>query len=86
VLFWSYGKTRPPIGNNNDLWIAAHAAALDVAMNNECEFRRIPGPSVENWAKYFRFPRYNRAEFHTSRIFPATPRRVTVQHVFPPHD
>ncbi len=51
VLLWSHGKTRPPIGNNNDLWIAAHAVALDVAMNKEREFRRIPCPSAENWAK-----------------------------------
>jgi len=49
VLSWSHGKTRPPIGNNDDLWMAAHAVALGVAMNNEREFRRIPGPSVENW-------------------------------------
>jgi tRNA(fMet)-specific endonuclease VapC len=38
---------------NNDLWIGAHAMALDVtlAKNNECEFKRIAGLSAENWAK-----------------------------------
>jgi hypothetical protein len=36
---------------NNDLWIGAHAMALDVtlATNNEREFKRIAGLSVENW-------------------------------------
>jgi len=55
----AYGEIRAtlekqgrPIGNN-DLQIAAHAVALDVtlAAYNEREFRRIPGLSVENWAK-----------------------------------
>ena len=43
---------RRPIGNN-DLWIGAHAMALDVtlATNNEREFKRIAGLSVENWTK-----------------------------------
>jgi tRNA(fMet)-specific endonuclease VapC len=38
---------------NNDLWIGAHALALDVtlATNNEREFKRIAGLSVENWTK-----------------------------------
>jgi tRNA(fMet)-specific endonuclease VapC len=38
---------------NNDLWIGAHALALNVtlATNNEREFKRIPGLSVENWAR-----------------------------------
>jgi tRNA(fMet)-specific endonuclease VapC len=38
---------------NNDLWIAAHAVTLDVtlATNNEREFERIPGITVENWTK-----------------------------------
>ena len=42
-----HGKT---IGNN-DLWIGAHARALGLtlATNNEREFRRIEGLSVENW-------------------------------------
>jgi tRNA(fMet)-specific endonuclease VapC len=36
---------------NNDLWIGAHARtlALTLATNNEREFRRIAGLSVENW-------------------------------------
>lgn len=40
-----------PIGNN-DLWIAAHALSLGltIATNNEREFKRVPGLSVENWA------------------------------------
>ena len=39
-----------PIGNN-DLWIAAHAFALGVALvtNNAREFKRIRGLKVENW-------------------------------------
>ena len=44
-------KQGRPIGDNNDLWIAVHAIALDVTTNNEREFRRIPGLSVENRAK-----------------------------------
>jgi len=38
---------------NNDLWVGAHAMALDVtlATNNEREFKRIAGLSVENWTK-----------------------------------
>jgi tRNA(fMet)-specific endonuclease VapC len=38
---------------NNDIWIAAHAKALNVtlATNNDREFLRIPGLSVENWTK-----------------------------------
>ena len=37
---------------NNDLWIAAHAFALDLTLvtNNEREFKRISGLAVENWA------------------------------------
>src|SRR5258708_36964652 len=55
----TYGEIRTalekqglPIGNN-DLWIGAHALALDLtlATNNEREFKRIAGLSVENWAK-----------------------------------
>ena len=54
-----YGEIRAtlerqghPIGNN-DLWIGAHAMALAVtlATNNEREFKRIAGLSVENWTK-----------------------------------
>ena len=35
----------------NDLWIAAHALALDVPLvtHNLSEFRRVPGLSVETW-------------------------------------
>jgi len=37
----------------NDLWIAAHAVALDAVLvtNNENEFSRVPGLKVENWMK-----------------------------------
>ena len=44
---WSIGQ---PIGPN-DLWVAAHALALDVPLitNNLSEFRRVPGLSVETW-------------------------------------
>lgn len=36
---------------HNDLWIAAHALALDAVLvtNNEREFSRVPGLKVENW-------------------------------------
>jgi tRNA(fMet)-specific endonuclease VapC len=39
-----------PIGAN-DLFIAAHALALDATLvtANEREFRRVPGLKVENW-------------------------------------
>ncbi len=39
-----------PIGNN-DLWIAAHALALDVTLvtHNSREFERVPGLKLENW-------------------------------------
>jgi tRNA(fMet)-specific endonuclease VapC len=52
-----YGKIRSqleklgkPIGNN-DLWIAAHALALDLPLvtNNVKEFKRISDLQVENW-------------------------------------
>jgi len=52
-----YGEIRAalevrgqPIGNM-DLLIAAHARALDLVLvtNNEREFRRIDGLSIENW-------------------------------------
>ena len=35
----------------NDLWIAAHASALDVTLvtNNTREFRRVPDLSVTTW-------------------------------------
>ena len=37
---------------NNDLWIGAHALSrnLTLATNNEREFSRVPGLTVENWA------------------------------------
>ena len=53
-----YGKIRAeleqrgqPIGNN-DLWVAAHALAarLTLVTNNEREFRRVKGLSLQNWA------------------------------------
>jgi tRNA(fMet)-specific endonuclease VapC len=38
---------------NNDLWIAAHALALGVPLvtNNEKEFRRVPGLTLQNWIR-----------------------------------
>jgi len=55
----AYGEIRATLEKrgrligNNDLWIGAHAMALDVtlATNNEREFKRIVGLSVENWTK-----------------------------------
>ena len=55
----AYGEIRANLEQqgrligNNDLWIGAHAVALNVtlATNNEREFRRIAGLSVENWTK-----------------------------------
>ena len=55
----AYGEIRAALEKkgqligNNDLWIGAHALALDVtlATNNEREFRPIAGLSVENWTK-----------------------------------
>jgi tRNA(fMet)-specific endonuclease VapC len=55
----AYGEIRAtlekqgrPIGNN-DLWIGAHALALSLtlATNNEREFKRIHGLSLENWTR-----------------------------------
>ena len=45
-------KKGKPIGNN-DLWIAAHALALNVVLvtNNKQEFLRIPQLKLENWVK-----------------------------------
>ena len=52
-----YGQLRAhlrsigqPIGPN-DLWIAAHALALDVPLitHNLAEFERVPSLSVETW-------------------------------------
>ena len=41
-----------PIGMN-DLWIAAHALTLGLTLvtDNEDEFRRVPGLTVENWLR-----------------------------------
>ena len=55
----AYGEIRATLEKqgqmigNNDLWIAAHAMALDVtlATNNDREFLRVTGLSVENWTK-----------------------------------
>ncbi len=43
------GKTIGP----NDLWIAAHALALDAVLvtDNESEFSRVPGLKVQNWLR-----------------------------------
>jgi len=53
----AYGEIRAALEKqggmigNNDLWIAAHALSLGVtlATNNESEFRRVAGLSVQNW-------------------------------------
>jgi tRNA(fMet)-specific endonuclease VapC len=55
----AYGEIRAALQrqgcliSSNDLWIASHAVALGVtlATNNEREFRRVPGLSVENWTR-----------------------------------
>lgn len=46
----SLQRSGTPIGGN-DLWIAAHAMALNATLitANEREFRRVPGLRVENW-------------------------------------
>lgn len=46
----SLEKQGKPIGNN-DLWIAAHALALNLVLvtNNSKEFSRIPKLVLENW-------------------------------------
>ena len=52
-----YGEIRGELESsgrmigNNDLWIAAHAAALGVPLvtNNDREFTRIAGLAVQNW-------------------------------------
>ena len=45
-------ETSGDIIGNNDLWIATHAkaAGLVLVTNNECEFLRIQGLEIENWA------------------------------------
>jgi tRNA(fMet)-specific endonuclease VapC len=55
----AYGEIRATLERqgrmigNNDLWVAAHAMTLNVtlATNNEREFLRVTGLSVENWTK-----------------------------------
>lgn len=55
----AYGEIRATLEKqgrligNNDIWIAAHAMALDVtlATNNDREFLRVTGLAVENWTK-----------------------------------
>jgi len=55
----AYGEIRATLEKegrligNNDLWIGAHASALNLtlATNNEREFKRIPGLLLENWTK-----------------------------------
>jgi tRNA(fMet)-specific endonuclease VapC len=53
----AYGEIRATLEKqgrligNNDLWIGAHALALNLTLvtNNEREFQRIPGLAIENW-------------------------------------
>jgi tRNA(fMet)-specific endonuclease VapC len=55
----TYGAIRSNLAargeliGNNDLWIAAHAKNLEVILvtNNEKEFQRVSGLTVENWVK-----------------------------------
>ncbi|HVA65194.1 MAG TPA: type II toxin-antitoxin system VapC family toxin [Terriglobales bacterium] len=44
-------EARGQIIGNNDLWIAAHAAALQLVLvtYNQREFSRVPGLKVEDW-------------------------------------
>lgn len=52
-----YGKLRTTLEKQgkiigaNDLWIAAHALALDLTLvtNNTREFSRVDGLKIENW-------------------------------------
>jgi tRNA(fMet)-specific endonuclease VapC len=46
-------RAGTPIGNN-DLWIAAHALALDVTLvsNNTREFERVPKLKLDNWVEH----------------------------------
>ena len=54
-----YGEIRATLEKqgrqigNNDLWIGAHAMALNVTLvtNNDREFSRIAGLKLENWTK-----------------------------------
>ena len=55
----TYGAIRSDLAvrgeliGNNDLWIAAHAKSLGLTLvtNNEREFQRVAGLTIENWAK-----------------------------------
>ena len=55
----TYGAIRSDLAargeliGNNDLWIAAHARSLKMILvtNNEKEFQRVSGLTIENWAK-----------------------------------
>jgi tRNA(fMet)-specific endonuclease VapC len=55
----AYGKIRAVLRKqgqmigSNDMWIAAHAMSLGItlATNNDREFLRVTGLSVENWTK-----------------------------------
>jgi tRNA(fMet)-specific endonuclease VapC len=51
-ICWSLEQRGQPIGGM-DLLIAAHALSAQCVLvtNNEREFKRIPGLSVENWAQ-----------------------------------
>ncbi|MBP6818203.1 MAG: hypothetical protein KBC46_02750 [Ferrovibrio sp.] len=54
-----YGHLRTTLAGRgeliggNDLWIAAHALALNVPLvtNNTAEFRRVPKLRLENWVE-----------------------------------
>lgn len=50
VIRGTLERQGQPIGSN-DTWIAAHAKAMDLILvtNNEREFRRVAGLTVENW-------------------------------------
>jgi tRNA(fMet)-specific endonuclease VapC len=55
----TYGAIRSDLAARSepiaydDLWIAAHAKSLGLTLvtNNECEFQRVDGLTIENWAK-----------------------------------
>jgi tRNA(fMet)-specific endonuclease VapC len=44
-------SVRGEVIGANDLWIAAHARALELTLvtNNEREFRRVAGLKIQNW-------------------------------------
>ena len=57
TLVWDYGEIRLALERSGqrigerDLFIAAHARALDLTLvtNNFAEFARVPGLRLENW-------------------------------------